>query len=452
MYRTITFVDPEKFTVAPLVQISEARTLLIFGGITVLYSMFGGLGAVVYVDVIQFFILMAGVSVFLGFAVPQFGGWDQILATATAARGQALQQFPPVPGVDMKSTIMLVILGVVLAGSPTAGEGMTAQRFMAAKNEKHAIGGQLFNAFLALSFRTIPLIVMGLIAIGLFWSPELKKSFGESPKGLTMLDDPMHAWGELINRVRMPGGMRGLLLSVEVAAFMSTLASLINWGSSFLVNDYLKAFKPDLSARAETWSSRLATLLLFLFAAGIAMLWVNNIVDWFMFINSAMVSFILPLAVYRFFWGRFNVWGELAATVIGLPLSIIIWFALGFKDKPYWQGLGILFVSGAVVQALVALLTPPDSPDVLRRFWQRCRPFGLWKPHSDGMHVRAGQSGRRLLIDSVLGVTACLGLVVATNAILIKSWGIGSIGLVLAMVCGALMIVRSGRLALEDED
>lgn len=439
-------------TLAPLVTISEKQTLLIFGGITVLYSMFGGLGAVVFVDVIQFFILMSGVFAFIAFAVPQFGGWDHILQVSAGVREQALQQFPPVKGVDMLSTVMLVILGVVLAGSPTAGEGMTAQRFMAAKNEKHAIGGQLFNSFLALSFRTIPLIVMGIIAIGLFWTEELQKNYGPAPKGLIVLKDSMHAWGELINLTKLPNGMRGLLVSVEIAAFMSTLASLINWGSSFLINDFLKAAVPNLKPKAEIWSSRLASLLLFAFAGIIAMKYVNSIVDWFMFINSAMVSFILPLAVYRFFWGRFNVWGELAATVIGLPLSIIIWFVLGFKDQPYWQGLGILFVSGAIVQAIVALLTPATSPDVCREFYRRCRPFGLWAPFNSQPGTKPAASGIQILRDSMIGVLTCLGLVVATNALLIKSWPLGLAGLFVTIVFGAMTIIRSSRIAQDDEE
>lgn len=440
-------------TVAPLVKITELQTLLIFGGITVLYSMFGGLGAVVFVDVIQFFILMGGVIAFMFFAIPQFGGWEHILTTAGAVRAQSLQQFPPVAGVDTLSVIMLVILGFVLAGSPTAGEGMTAQRFMAAKDEKHAIGGQLFNAFLALSFRTFPLIVMGLIAVTMFWCPELEKNVGPAPKGLTMLQDPMHAWGEVIKRTTLPNGFRGLLLAVEIAAFMSTLSSLINWGGSFLVNDYLKAFVPDLKPKTETWASRLATLLLFVFAAVIALLYVKNIVDWFMFINSAMVSFILPLAVYRFFWGRFNVWGELSATVIGLPLSIIIWFVLGFKDKPYWQGLGLLFVSGAVVQAMVALATPPDAPAVLRNFYKRCRPFGFWRSvTSSDSGLTPSASGSRILLDSVLGIAACLGLVIATNGLLVKDWLTGGFGAVAAVVFGGIMIARSGKLAVDVED
>ena len=107
--------------------------------------MFGGLTGVVFVDVVQFCFMMAGAFILMFLAIPQLGGWEQILASAKAVRPDALTQFPPVPGIDVYSVIIFIIIGTFFAGSPTAGEGLTAQRFMAARNERHAIGGQLFN-------------------------------------------------------------------------------------------------------------------------------------------------------------------------------------------------------------------------------------------------------------------------------------------------------------------
>ncbi len=409
-------------TIAPLCPLSTMQILLIFGGITVVYTMFGGLLGVVYADVVQFAIMIIGSTVFLVLAVMHQGGWWEVLERVREIRPAGLVQTPPTPGIEALTLLVLFLQGWFFAGSPTAGEGMTAQRFMAARNEGHAVGGQLFNAFLALSFRTLPLIGLGIVAMTLFWTADLEKSAGAAPLGTAVLKDPAHAWGELIKASGLPHGLIGLLIAAEVAAFMGALSSLINWGSSFVVNDLLPARMSQ--AGDKVWVSRGTSLALFLFAAVVTVLFVDNMVSWFMFINSAMVIFLLPLAWFRFFWWRFNVWGELAAIVLGLPLSILVWFILDFQSKPMWQGLGLLFGLSFVVLIVVTLVTPPEKPETLRTFYSRCRPPGFWKPVTKEMKLAdTGEpSSGRLLADSMLGIVASLGLVVATNAIFVADW------------------------------
>lgn len=431
-------------TVAPLLPITETQTLLIFGGITVLYALFGGLLGVVVADVVQFVILLSGSTVFLFLAVSQHGGWAAVLERVGAIRPDALTQTPPTPSIEMLTLVILVLQGFFFAGSPTAGEGMTAQRFMAARSERHAIGGQLFNAFLALTLRTLPLIGLGLVALSLFWTEELTKQVGPAPAGTTMLSDPAYAWAELVKSCRLPMGLLGLLIATEVAAYMSTLGALINWGSSFVVNDLYDASRRGGSKRREIWVSRLTTLLLFTTAAGVAVLYVQGMVGWFLFINSAMVIFLLPLAWFRFFWWRFNVWGELAAIVLGLPLSILVWFVLDFQSRPAWQGLGLLFGLSFVVLTTVTLLTPPESKETLRRFYERCRPPGFWGPVSDRtLAIANGEpSTGKLVFDASLGMLACLGLVLATNALFVKDWLTLSGAMVLCLAPGGWLIRR----------
>ncbi|MEW6746957.1 MAG: hypothetical protein AB1486_29830 [Planctomycetota bacterium] len=429
-------------TIAPLTPLSTTQILLIFGSVTVLYTMFGGLAGVVYVDVIQFFVLLAANAAFLAIAIPRFGGWDAILSRIEAARPEALAQTPPTSSIEALTVLVLVLQGLFFAGSPTAGEGMTAQRFMAARSERHAVGGQLFNAFLALTLRTLPLIGLGTIALSLFWTSPLT---GHSPpSGFTLIADPAHAWGELVKRCALPLGFAGLLVAAEAAAYMSTLSSLINWGGSFVVNDLLP--ETPGNPRRQIWISRLTTAVLFLLAAIVTVLYVDNMVSWFLFINSAMVIFLLPLAWFRFFWWRFNVWGELAAIVLGLPVSIVVWFVLDFDDpaRPVWQGLGLLFALSFVILVTTTLLTRPESPEVLRRFYERCHPPGFWGPvrgPSSGSGDRT-VSARRLLLDAALGIAACLGLVLATNAVFVHDSLRASIGTASAVVFGGALIAR----------
>jgi solute:Na+ symporter, SSS family len=428
-------------TIAPLCPLSTLRILLIFGGTTVLYTMFGGLLGVVYSDVVQFAIMVLGSTLFFFLAIPQHGGWGQILDRVSTVRPEGLAQVPPTKAIDVLTVLILVAQGWFFAGSPTAGEGMTAQRFMSARNERHAIGGQLFNSFLALSFRTLPLIGLGIIAMSLFWTSAPDAKLGAAPAGMSMIENPAHAWGELIKRCRLPLGFAGLLVAAEAAAYMSTLSSLINWGGSFVVNDLLPS---QDSPRRQVWLSRITTLLLFVFAAIVTIFYVNDMVSWFKFINNAMVIFFLPLACFRFFWWRFNVWGELAAILLGLPLEILVWFVLGFDARPMWQGLGMLFIMSFVVLTLVTLLTPPESPETLKRFYERCRPPGFWGPvRGTAKTAVAGEpSAGRLIFDSLLGIVACLGLVLATNAVFVGAWATFLISLAACVGLGAWLLVR----------
>ncbi len=431
-------------TVKPLLPISEAQILLIFGGVTVVYTVFGGLIGVVYTDVVQFLVFLVGNLAFFFLAVPQHGGWSGIVERAQSVRPEVLQQLPPTPLIPALTVAMLVVQGLFFAGSPTAGEGMTAQRFMAARNERQAMAGQLFNSFLALSLRTIPLIGLGVIAFSLFWTNDLVSQVGPSPAGFRLLGDPAHAWGELIRATRLPPGFVGVLVAAELAAFMSTLSALVNWGSSFIVNDFYRALRPNDPPRAQLVVSRLTVLGLFLFAALVSIFWVKEMVSWFLFINSVMVIFLLPLSWLRFFWWRFNVWGELAAFVIGLPLSILVWFVLGYERQPFWIATGFLFLLSLVTLVAVSLLTPPEKKETLVSFYRKCRPPGLWK----GIREEAGLAPAdepapgRVLVDCLIGVGACLSLVVATNAVFAADWLRAATGAGLFLATSGLLLKR----------
>jgi solute:Na+ symporter, SSS family len=438
-------------TIAPIVNMSELQILLIFGGTTALYTMFGGLMGVVVTEVVHFVILMVGAFAFMFIAAQQHGGWAQVIERIAASRPEALQPLPPVIGltsahsIELTTILLLVAQGFFFAGSPTAGEGSTAQRFMAARSEAHAMGGQLFNCFLALSLRAVPLIGLGLVALSVFWPASLAKSV-PTPENMVAID-PVYAWAELVRRCQLPPGFVGLLLSVEVAAYTSTLSALINWGGSFVINDLYRPLDPHASVRREVWVSRITTLCLFVAASVVAILFVNQMVGWFMFINSAMVIFLLPLSFFRFFWWRFNVWGELAAVALGLPLSIFVWFVLDFQNPethPMWHGLGLLFGLSFVVLVAVTLLTPPEAPETLRRFYQRCRPPGLWGPvraHADCAGLEVSDT-KTLLANSAIGVLACLCLVIATNAVFVSSWLITISTAAAAATLGGWLVLR----------
>jgi len=427
-------------TLAPIIELTEIQVLLVLGGVAVIYTMFGGLTGVVYVDVMQFFFLIAGSFLFLFFAMGQAGGMGTVVERVYEIRPDAMKITPPSESFGIPLLLILLLQGFFFAGSPTAGEGSTAQRFMAAKSEREAMKGQLLNTFLALSLRTIPLIGIGIVCLSLFITGDIASEMGGVPDGMTVLDDPVHAWASLINLTRLPKGLLGLLIAVEVAAYLSTLSTLINWGSSFVVNDLLP--KKMLSTKKKELAvSRLTTLLLFIAAGFVAVMFVEDMVSWFVFINSAMVVFLLPLSWLRFFWWRFNVWGELAAIILGLPLSVLVWFILDYQNKSMWQGLAILFGLSFFVLIVITLLTPPEDRNQLKIFYDRCHPPGLWA--GAGIVVpEKRREGSGLVINSALGIGTCLGLVLFTNSLFSGGIAVLSLGAALTLCLGYLLIRR----------
>ena len=196
--------------------------------------------------------------------------------------------------------------------------------------------------------------------------------------------EPGEIWAEWFARTLRPG-LIGVLVAGIFAAYMSTISTLMNWGASYIVNDLYKPFvRPGESERHYVWVGRIGSVVIFALSLFVAYYFVQGLRAWFLFINSVVFAFILPLSWLRFFWWRLNIYGEAAALIIGLPLSYIVWFPLGFSNEqvhPFWQGFLLLFGLGLVSTSIVvSLLTRPEQIETLREFYARCRPPGLWGP------------------------------------------------------------------------
>ena len=383
-------------TISPVLGWTPVKVLLIFGAITVVYSLISGLLAVAYNDVLQFVLLMAGNTVFALLLISQAGGlhavWHHILET----RGEQLLQ--PFPGGDALAPMTLIALclqGLFFAGSPFAGEGWTAQRYMAARNERHAILGQVLNGILALIVRLIPFILLGLAAALLYPIASVKT--------------PASLWGEMV-KTYAPPGLFGLLLVSCLAGYMAAISSIGNWAASYLMNDiYRRSLRPQADNRELILMSRIfsGVLLAAAFACG-AFIDAKQLEKWVLFINSSLVVFSLPLAWLKWFWWRLNAVGDMVGILGGFPAGYIVWFGSdavvpqalrsfvrktvgwrldgfipAFSDLdrfPFWMGFGILFVLGWTFIIAATLLTRAEPMDVLKDFYVRVRPIGWWGP------------------------------------------------------------------------
>jgi SSS family transporter len=422
----------------------EPINLILFSAfVTAAYTVTSGLSGVAYTDAYQFGIFLVGNIILVPVVLAGAGGMEHVYQTVEAARGAEgaasfFRVLPPVQGLDALTVFAFAVQGLFFAASPTGGEGFTAQRFMAARNEFHAQVGQLFNAILTLIVRVVPFLFLGLIAAALY-----------APGSVA---EPGEIWARMV-RTYAPVGLMGLLVAGVFAAYMSTISTLMNWGASYVVNDLYRPFiKTDESERHYVWVGRVSSVVIFGLSLFVAYYYVEGLRAWFLFINSVVFAFILPLSWLRFFWWRLNIYGEAAALVIGLPLSYIVWFPLGFSNEqahPFWQGFLLLFGLGLVTIIAVTYLTPPERIETLREFYKRCRPPGLWGPVVADFDAEArreiSRETLRDLTDCALGVVFCTAAILAVISPLGRHWWIFLAALAVGLLSGGLFIARWAR-------
>jgi Na+/proline symporter len=413
-----------------------------------------GLFGVAYNDALQFVLVIAGNSIFGLLLIAKGGGvshvWDQIAIT----RGHDfLNPMPMAGNIGVISLIALCLQGLFFAGSPYAGEGWTAQRYMAAKNEFHAVMGQVLNGVLALVVRLIPFILIGLAAAALY-----------SPQSIPV---PAELWAQLV-RSHAPHGLFGLLLVASLAGYMGSISAFMNWAAGYLVNDlYRLSLRPHASPREYVLISRLSSALMLII--GVIAGWnidPKQLDRWVLFINSALVVFPLPLAWLKWFWWRTNVYGEMAGILGAFPTGYVVWFgsdailpatfrgwtrstwninldalvpAFGDLDRfPFWAGFAIIFGLGWAAILLATLLTRPESMDVLRKFYHDVRPIGFWGPVQNELPAGERESvklrARAEFITCGWGVAFYFLMVLATFAAMGRRFQ-------LAILCGALAVL-----------
>jgi len=399
-------------SVGPILGWSNGTVIAFAASLTLVYTVLGGLLGAVYSEIFQFVLFILANLIFIPFLIHRMGGLSAVYSAVAQNAGTSFFDAIPPGGEFSKLTILaLVLQGLFFAASPAGGEGFTAQKFMAARNEFHAQVGQLFNALLSLVVRVIPFFFLGLIAAAAFPRHSVA---GEQ------------VWGELVRRYSFPG-LTGLLVAGELASYQSAISTEMNWGASYLINDlYKRLIKKEASDRHYAWAGRIATLLLLTLAVFVGYVLVHEMMSWFLFINNVMIAFILPLAWLRFFWWRLNIWGEIAALVIGLPMSYIIWFPLGYASRPFWQGFLMIFGAGWIVIIAVTMLTPPEKKEVLENFYRLCRPPGLWgeitRVLPDVERQAARVELRRDIYECALGIIFCATSTAATAEFFGRHW------------------------------
>ncbi len=360
------------------------ETVIYAGVITVVFSAVGGFKGVVYTDFLLFFVAMAGAigAAYYLVNIPEIGGLEALLTNENVANKLSL-----LPNFNDKSaliTLLIIPLAVQwwsawYPGAEPGGGGYIAQRMLAAKDENHAIGATFFFNIMHYALRPWPWIIVALASLVLY--PDLA-SIQEAFPNVTP-DKLGHDLAYSAMLTKLPSGLLGLVLASLVAAYMSTISTHLNWGSSYIVNDFYKQqINPDASEKKLVAVGRLSTVVLMICSALLALV-LQNALQLFdvilMFGAGTGLIFIL-----RWFWWRINAWSEIAAMFSSGIISIIINFTsvgvllFGTKEAvgllPDWSRFPMVVLITTIIWLLVTFLTQPESKDVLRNFYQKIQP------------------------------------------------------------------------------
>ena len=344
------------------------QTLILLYGITALYILLSGMWGVVLTDFIQFFIAMAGSVVLAVFAVKEVGGIAGLKSGLIEQFGEnhhLLDMSPFSPKLAIAT--VLVWIGMQwwaswYPGAEPGGGGYIAQRMFSAKNEKHSVLATLFFNVAHYALRPWPWILVGLASLVVF--PGLDDSELGYPKMMVSL---------------LPNGLLGLLTVAFLAAFMSTISTHLNWGASYIVNDFYKRFlKPKETDAHYVFVSRIAIIFLMGLAIGVSYVFESVKGGWeFLLAVGAGTGLVYIL---RWYWWRINAWSEISAMVAAFLTTVVLKILgiSGFAPIMIWT----TFVT-TIVWTSVTFLTKPESNETLFSFVNRVRPGGFgWRKFS----------------------------------------------------------------------
>jgi SSS family solute:Na+ symporter len=357
-----------------LLGISQEQTLLISSIIVVIYSSLGGLKGVLITDMIQFIIAMVGsiwATIYI-LDIPEIGGLQNLLLHENVVG--KLDIFPDFENTEMLITLFIIPFAVQwwstwYPGAEPGGGGYIAQRMLAAKDEKNAMWATLFFNFAHYALRPWPWILVGLASLVLF--PTLE-SIAVAFPGLNpeMQGDDV-AYAAMMTY--LPAGLIGIVMTSLIAAFMSTISTQLNWGSSYIVNDFYGRFiNQKATEKQKVLVGRVSTVVLMLCAA-LFSFYLKSAKDVFDLLLQIGAGTGL-LFIIRWFWKRVNPYSEIAAMIISFIIAAFFFVNKKldiplFEIAGYWQ-----LIIGVVVTTLgwiiVTLFTKPTDANTLASFEQ----------------------------------------------------------------------------------
>jgi solute:Na+ symporter, SSS family len=375
------------------------QCIVVAGTVTAVFSVIGGFRGVVVSDCFLFVLAMTGAIAAAVFAVnhPAVGG---LHALFTHPNVVAKSQFLA-PLSDPSALVTLLVMPLLVQwwsvwypGAEPGGGGFVAQRMLAAKDERNSIQAIFLFNVAHYALRPWPWILVALSSLIVFPDVDsLRRAFPNvDPQVIS--DD--FAYAAMLTF--LPSGWIGVMAASLIAAYISTLATGLNMGSAYIVNDIYKRFlRKQASEREKVLMGRLATAALMVLIGFVGMS-----------LRSAMQAFNLLLSIgagtgllfiLRWYWPRINAWSEIAAMAISFAISMLMQFSPLAAALPEWLKLSIAVVVTTAGWIIVTYVTPADAPEVLREFYKRVRPPGpAWKRIAAeiGMEERHAKESSRI--------------------------------------------------------
>lgn len=412
--------------------IGKTDALLVVLGLIALTSFIStlsGLWGVLVTDVVQFVIKMGMVIVLAVFAVNAVGGIgsmkEQLIASG---RGEALNMIPDLNSAWMPMIAFLVYVSLNwwatwYPGAEPGGGGYVAQRMFSAKDERHSMLATLWFNIAHYAIRPWPWILVALVSIILYPNLEDKET------GYIVV---------LMNH--LPASLRGLMIAAFAAAYMSTIATQLNWGASYLINDFWRRFiKRDGTDQYYVRASQVATVLLTLISAVITRYMDSIGGAWkVLIVTGAGTGGVLLL---RWYWWRINAWSEVAAMICAAVVSVALQVGFGYNtDQPKQFALVMITTVAVttVVWLMVTYLTKPEPNDKLLSFYRRTRPSRAgWGPIAAlAPEVKATADGLANLVDWIAGCALVYGALFGVGKLLLGETSTGLILLAISAISG----------------
>jgi solute:Na+ symporter, SSS family len=397
-------------------------------------STLSGLWGVLVTDVFQFVVKMSMVIILAVFAVRAVGGIE-VMKTKLVESGRSdVLSFVP----DMNSAWMPMITFLVYIslnwwatwypGAEPGGGGYVAQRMFSAKDERHSLLATLWFNIAHYAIRPWPWILVAMASLILY--PGLADP--ETGYIRVMID-------------HLPPALRGLMVAAFAAAYMSTIATQLNWGASYLVNDFWRRFvRRDADEKYYVNASKLATVLLTIISAVVTFYMGSIGGAWkLLIVTGAGTGAVLLL---RWYWWRINAWSEVSAMVCAFVVSLTLQLGFGLDTDQPKQFAWIMITTVAittVVWLAVTYLTQPESRETLLAFYRRTRPSRAgWAPIAAlAPEVKASADGLSNLVDWIAGCALIYGVLFGTGKLLLHETAPGLALLALGLL-GGFVIYR----------
>jgi len=404
-----------------LLGVSKYEVILIAGTVTALYSATSGLWGVVVTDLLLFIVAMTGSLAAAYYAVqqPEVGGLNGLFTNPELAGKLAL--LPDFTDLHSAAAIFIIPIAVQwwstwYPGAEPGGGGYVAQRMLAAKDESHALRATLWFNLAHYALRPWPWIIVALASLIVYPTLDsIQVAFPTIDPSIVRHD---LAYPAML--VFLPSGLLGLVVASLAAAYMSTISTHLNWGASYIIDDWYRRFvSPNREDRHYLRLARLATIGLIVLA-GIVSLWLENALQAFQILLQIGAGTGLVFLL-RWFWWRINAWSEISAMIISFLIAVYFEFIhtniLGLESlEPSFQLVfGVLLTS--VGWVTVTLLTPPASPETLKSFHQLIRPMGGgWRGAGLGLEPDPnGSSPTAAFLAWFLGCIAIYGALFGTG-------------------------------------